>query len=379
MKDVAVVIFHPPSGETESERLVDEARRASCRDLIANVRRAGLEPIVVTTPSGDGDTPFTEVEQFDLPATSGPFHFGESLKYLLAARRPEGLVYFGSGSGFLLSPSRIERLIGFAGREEAGAVLNNFYSCDFTAVSHARALLDLDLPVTDNRLGFVLSDAGLPCWGLERRADTQFDIDTPTDLHVLGASERGGPDVRTFLRGLDSAHPSLDALLALFRDRSALVGFVGRISPRTWADVERDIACRTSSLAEGRGMRAGTANRPTVLHQALLESGPEAFFVRLSRAYDGALIDTRPLLSGGAELPPANVRFESDLLRPEKIADRRWRSFTECALTADIPVVLGGHNLLSGGLYVLAEASWKGRDLARRLHPEPFDPDKERS
>ncbi len=301
------------------------------------------------------------------------------MKCFLRTRKPDGLLYFGSGSGLLLRPERIERLIEFAGREEPGAVLNNFYSCDFMAASSARSLLELDLPAADNRLGFALSDAGIPCWGLERRADTQFDIDTPTDLHVLAASDRGGPRTRSFLEQLVVPHPFLGDLLELFRSRSALVGFVGRISPRTWADIEHDIACRTTGLAEGRGMRAGTNGRPPVLHQTLLDDGAEAFFTRLSRACDGALIDSRPLLSGGGALPSADVRFESDLLRPERIGDPLWRSFTEFALEAGIPVVLGGHSLVSGGLYLLAEASWKGQVLDRRLHPEPFDPHKERS
>lgn len=126
-------------------------------------------------------------------------------------------------------------------------------------------------------------------------------------------------------------------------------------------------------------MRAGTNSHPGVLHQMLAQDGVEAFFSRLSKACDGALIDTRPILSGGEELPAADVRFESDLLRPARVADPLWRAFTEGALNAGIPIVLGGHNLLSGGLYVLAEACWKGQDLARRLHPEPFDSDKERS
>jgi hypothetical protein len=34
------------------------------------------------------------------------------------------------------------------------------------------------------------------------------------------------------------------------------------------------------------------------------------------------------------------------------------RRFTEAALACPIPLVLGGHTLVSGGLYVLIEAAW---------------------
>ena len=92
---------------------------------------------------------------------------------------------------------------------------------------------------------------------------------------------------------------------------------------------------------------------------------------------DAALIDTRPLLSTGRTLPSPDVRFNSDLLQPEAVNDPHWKTFTEAALESQIPILLGGHSLVSGGLYLLARACWKGRDLPRRLHPDPFDWEKE--
>ncbi|GAI01183.1 unnamed protein product [marine sediment metagenome] len=56
--------------------------------------------------------------------------------------------------------------------------------------------------------------------------------------------------------------------------------------------------------------------------------------------------------------PSANDRFYSDLLKPEKISDPFLREFTYEALNASIPIVLGGHSLVSGGLYALVESAW---------------------
>jgi len=114
------------------------------------------------------------------------------------------------------------------------------------------------------------------------------------------------------------------------------------------------------------------------VRRALLEDGAERFFHRLEEAADAAWIDTRPLLSFGGVLPPPKERFASDLFLLDEVDDPVWRSFTEAAIQCRVPVVLGGHSLVSGGLYLAAEACWKARNVVRRLHPDPFGGEKER-
>ena len=379
MKHVAVALFHPPSGSSEQERLVDAGRRAALRDLISTLREVGLHPtVLVPTLSQAGDLLGLQDAEILEVAEQTPFHFGRTLKSFIREREADGLLYFGSGSGFLLGCNRLDELRRFAERDEPGAVLNNFYSCDFAAVSQAKSLLTVELPEIDNPLGFALADAGVLCSALARSAETQFDLDTPTDLLILRASGRGGAAVRSFLDRLDFIHPFLDRLLALLADRTAHICLVGRVNPKTWSDIEPQVACRTSGLIEGRGMRARTNTGRPILNQILHQDGAESFFARLAHACNGAVIDTRPLLAEAGNLPPAPDRFASDLFWAEKVVHPLWRTFTEAALGSQIPVLLGGHSAVSSGLYLLAEACWKGRDLDRRLHPKPFGSDKER-
>jgi len=373
----AAALFHPPFGETPPERSLAAARSAAMIDQVRGLRRAGVKSIyVVTAPSEARRLP-SELAAEVLETDGDPFHFGETLSWLIRDRRIGGLVYFGSGSGVLLDDRQIARLVEFAARTEPAALFNNFYSCDFAAITDASTVQAIALPETDNALGFALSDAGVPCYALPRCVETQFDLDTPVDLFLLRASGRGGPSFRRTFASSSLRHPTLARLLRLLADRSAHVGLLGRVNPATWAQFESEVACRTSGWVEGRGMRAAPLRGVPLLQQTLRADGAETVVRRLSRSVDGAVIDTRVLLDDGGPSPPAGVRFASDLFRLEETTDPRWRAFTAAAAAAPIPIVLGGHCLVSGGLYLLADACWKGRDLPRRLHPESFAWEKE--
>jgi hypothetical protein len=60
--------------------------------------------------------------------------------------------------------------------------------------------------------------------------------------------------------------------------------------------------------------------------------------------------------------PSREDRFQSDLLAAEAIEDEFLRRFTAAAARAPIPVLLGGHSLVSGGLMALNDAAWLEND-----------------
>jgi len=303
-----------------------------------------------------------------------PFHFGATLQHIIQAHGLSGALYFGSGSGSLIESRHAQAYAEFARREYPAALFNNFYSCDYGVFSQAHTLCSCQLPEVDNGLGFSLADSGIDCYQLPRTAATQFDIDTPTDLLLAKNAGRGGPRLAAALQEMELEHASLERILALLTDRSQMLYLVGRVNPGTWRHFEREVACQTSGMIEGRGMKATASRRERVLARLVREMGIETFFSALEACADGALIDTRPLLAGPkGVLPPPDVRFNSDLMRLEEIHDPIWRALTERAADSYIPILLGGHSLISGGLFLLAEVCWKGRDLPRRLHPEPFE------
>ncbi len=379
MKRIGGLLLHAPFGKSPAERLVEGGRQASTRDLVATLHAAGLEHLTLfTSASGLAEALRQVGVRCVPPPGASPFHFGQTLQSVIREERLDGLLYFGSGSGGLLTVGQARTLLRFASREGPAALFNNFYSCDFCAVAGADRLLDLHLPAIDNPLGFSLSDQGIPCFSLPRDLATQYDIDTPIDLHLLSESPHGGPTLRAFLARERLCHPALPDLLEVLVDRSARLAVIGRVHPAAWAQLEGAVACRTSVYSEGRGMRASPQKRPLFLGGMREALGIERFFAALATCADAAILDTRPLLAHGRSLPPAADRFACDLFRDDLVDDPLWAGFARTAREAEIPVLLGGHSLVSGGLYLLAELPWKDRELRRRLHPETIDWEKER-
>ena len=90
----------------------------------------------------------------------------------------------------------------------------------------------------------------------------------------------------------------------------------------------------------------------------------EAFFADVIPQFgQAAFLDDRVLWAHLKSWPDASDRFNSDLLLADLIVDPFIRQFTEAAISCPIPVILGGHSLVSGGLYVLVEAAWERSGL----------------
>ena len=374
MKQLGAIIFHAPAGPSEVEQMVAAAREASACDLVHSLRSLISTIIVVCAP--DSANAFDSLGAFVRPVVDElSFHFGETLKQIIDEEQLDAVIYFGSGSGALLSQAQLADLVAFAQRPQNEALFNNYYSCDFAVFADTSALLQLPIPDTDNGLGFMLSDFGVTCRSLPRSLASQFDLDTPIDLLLLKEAERGGPRLQEFLATQSFNHPTLQQVTTLLSQRTALVYLVGRVSPATWQVFEQQVACRTAGMIEGRGMKAYADRQPPILAHLFRERGFADFFRALEDSADAAIIDSRPLLAHHGTLPSPHERFSCDLFRVAEMKDPVWIDFAQRALACSIPILLGGHSLVSGGLYLLSDICWKGRNLPRRLHPDPYEGD----
>lgn len=364
-KGVSLLIFVGGGEGSEVEKMVNQAREAVVLDTIEKAMAIpAIDRIVVATNSHRLACRLRHMPvQVEFDVEGEEFHFGRRLRQLIEKYGIERPFYIGGGSAPLLS---IAEMQGIAKRVLAAdriVVTNNLYSTDLAAFVPGRALAAIDPPATDNDLGWLLrEEAGLKNYSPPRTAGTQLDVDTPADLMALSYHPAVGRHTQLYLDNLDLDTSHIERVMPLITSRDAEIVVAGRVAAPVWAYLETETACRVRVFSEERGMRAsGRQERGEVrslLGYYIDEVGIERFFATLAELGDAAFLDTRVIFRHLGLWPPASDRFYSDLRQPEKIADPFVCEFTVAAIQAPIPVVLGGHSLVSGGLYALIEAAW---------------------
>jgi hypothetical protein len=374
---VSLVIMTGSGGGSEVERMVALACQAITLDTVE--RALAIEAIgrivVATDAASLAEILREKPVHIELGKPGEEFHFGRRLRDLINQQGIERVFYIGGGSSALLSSDEMSRIAETLLSADQLVIANNFYSTDFAAFAPAQAIESIEPPTLtlDNDLAWrLVKRAGLPCKELPRNAATQLDVDTPSDLMTLKPHPSVGPHTRRYLDSLELDTSHIEQALGFFTDRAAEVLVAGRVSASTWAYLESETACRVRLFSEERGMRASgrqaRGEALSLLGFYLEEVGLERFFATLAKMGQAAFLDSRVLFAHRRIWPSAADRFYSDLRQPEKISDPWVRRFTEAAIEAPIPVILGGHSLISGGLYALVEAAWaRGEDLARHV------------
>jgi len=351
------------------EGLVAAARTAAGRELVRKLcELPDIDRVAVATrcPELWEDLPVEVVA--DPP---GGWHFGTRLGSVVRSLKPRKLLYFSAGSGFLLSPEELSLLAGCEPRRPPYAVLNNFYSTDFGLIVPPPAQLLEGLP-RDNPLGLRLWEADYACYELPRSAATQLDIDTPGELQFLCLH----PDLPVELADALAPVPTerAKAILEVLSQPGKELLLIGRVSGDAVRMLDQEAACRVRVLSEERGMEAlGRAARGEVRSLlTLYPMQPSRLVARLSRIADGVVWDTRVYFAAAGLWPLPEDRFSCDLLLPREIETPLLKELAQACLRAPIPFLLGGHSLVSGGLYLAAELAWEGKGDAKRWRPFPL-------
>ena len=361
----ALVMYCGGVGGQPVEEMVARARAAAALDTLeraAATTAFGRLLLVADRPDLLVDIP-KGVTVLEAPA---PFHFGTALQSLVREQRLDSLLYMGAGSGCLLSEDDL-RDIARRLAEDGVVVTNNYFSADFAGVSPAAAVLHAPAPASDNPLPRLLHEhAGLRVVALERTIANQFDIDTPTSLMVLALHGGAGPRLTGVVEEAGLPLDGYRRAAANFVNRERMVTIAGRVSSTVWRYLEQNTACRVRLFAEERGMQAdgreerGEARSLVGMYLAL--TSPERLMEAFAELGDAAFIDTRVLTAHAGIAPSRPDRFLSDLGDWQSIEHPFLRDLTRAAAEARIPILLGGHALVSGGLMALVQAAWDIHD-----------------
>ncbi len=359
LETIGAVILIGASGLTHQEQLVHRAVRASVLDLLDVLNAQGVMPVVLAGPNLICDR--DEI----------PFHFGQRLAGLIERYNLSPVMYFGAGSTPLLNQDMMGLMHGMLYQSEyvpGGripthiALTNNLHSSDWLGISHTADALPIIRGATrDNSLAWMLQEQ----WDFDVRVlsgvrpASSMDLDTPSDLAIVRQHPLCPPHLLAVLDDpvLDRV-PVEHIIDVIARDGSRLA-LVGRVSPLAWQAISKATQCWIRVFSEERGMVASERLARGEVKSLLLTLydvlGPDGFFAALAETSDVVLFDSRVLLAAAGQHPSDADRFASDLFLPGEIENVWLREFTAAAVRAAVPVLLGGHGVVSGGLYALTD------------------------
>ncbi|MFO7743479.1 MAG: hypothetical protein R6X31_14325 [Anaerolineae bacterium] len=352
------------SGNSEVEQAVDGAHRAAARDLLETllpIPSIGLAVVATDDPSWTTTLADLPVE-VDLDPVNEPFHFGRRLAELIERYDADRVLYTGGGSAPLLKGNEWARVVDRLGRAKRLVITNNVHSSDWAAFTPSEEACWLIADqVNDNAIAWALAhEAGFPAEDMKASASSRFDIDTPADLLIAHRHPGIGPHLRRHLDRLDWQCPQLDGVLSeMGREGGSLI-VAGRASSAAWRSLEESTQCWVRVFAEERGMRASGRQASGAVRSLLADYldlvGIEGFFEGLGGLANAILLDNRVILAARNLWPSAIDRFHADLYRWHHVDDPFLRRLTRAAADAPVPVVMGGHSVVAGGLMALTEA-----------------------
>jgi len=351
-------------GQSEVEQALGGAHRAAARDLLGVLLRTGVigRAVVATDDPAWGDTLTDLPVEVDLDLPGEPFHFGRRLAGLIERYDAQRVLYSGGASAPLLSVERWTEVLARLAEADRLVVTNNLHSCDWVGFVPAIEVASLVAQeAKDNAVAWALvHEGGLPAESLPPSAATRFDLDTPADLLIAHRHPGIGLHLRRFLDRLGWEAPQLEGVLAAMARDGGSLAVVGRASAAAWAALERATRCWVRVFAEERGMRASGRQEQGEVRSLLADYlelvGVEGFFDELAGLVDGVLLDNRVVLAARGLWPSTPDRFHSDLYRWDRVEEPFLRRLTRAAAEARVPVVLGGHSVVAGGLMALVEA-----------------------
>jgi hypothetical protein len=365
LQSVGLVLF--VGSERGTHPLLDDMRRirqACARDTLERaIATRAYQPMIVATNDTTwadtlGDLPIS----IELDVPDRPFHFGQRLAEVVAHYDLQRILYLGAAACPLLAADQFRLIADTLQSHNQIVIANNIHSTDWAAITPAPIIANwIDRLGTDNGLGWVLSnDAGLTPMTWPASPATRLDIDVPIDAQIAVLHPTCGLELRRVMADVAWSDARLRAAREVIKTRASRLTLIGRVPSWAWAQLEKSAQCWTRVFSEERGMRAAgrleTGHVRSLLNDHLNAVGLAKFIEELSAMTDAILWDTRVLWAARGHWPGEADRYAADLGLVNFIEDPFIRAFTQANNDAPIPIVTGGHALVSGGLWALLDS-----------------------
>jgi hypothetical protein len=353
-------------GDRGSQPLLEAMRRvrqACARDLLLRAHESGaFDPIIVASDDPDWIATLDDLNvTIDLDQTHESFQFGRRLADLIERNHFDKVLYLGAASAPLMTADQLTEIAEAIRAQDRVVISNNIFSSDWAAISPAAIVGQwIDRLEADNSLGWVLSqDAGLKPIAWPASPATRLDIDVPIDAQIAALHSDCGSNLREVVSAMHWNGDRLRAAREVMRVPATRVILAGRVPSWSWAQMEKATQCWVRVYSEERGMRAAGRQKAgqvrSILNDHLNSVGLKNFFAELCSMADAIVWDTRVLWAARGIWPSEIDRYASDLELVDQITDPFIREFTQAISAAPIPIVTGGHALVSGGLWTILE------------------------
>ncbi len=361
---IPALIMTPPAGPSPGEAWAARGRAAAACDLtrlLLSCDRIG--PVYILAADPDDRQALVSLGAVAYEPPSNGFHFGRVLAGFLEWSGVDRLAYFGGAAAPLLTePLLREAAARLDDLHTPAAVVNNYHSTDWALIGEAQRMTALAeaLP-NDNPIGWVLGqDAGYAVEALPANAATRADLDTPADFLLLSGHPDVGVEMSAFLREAPADLLGMvESIRQVLRTPASTVTIIGRSSSHLWQSLERRGQIWVRLWVEERGMvasgRMARGQVRSMVGEMLDSWGAHEFIRRLATMTDAVLWDTRVWMAHRGGWPPVGDRFAADLGWAEQVGDPALRELTAAIRSAPVPILTGGHGVVSGSVYALVE------------------------
>lgn len=287
--------------------------------------------------------------------TEKNFNFGKYLLKIINKYSLDKIFYFGAGSCYLLKTDELKFIS--ENTVKGQFISNNPISSDFISFSSSdlNNEIILNFPNIDNYFSsYLMNTTPLKYIKMPVSLGSIFDIDTPNDFAILSKITNNSCRIGNYMSNNIFKNIDLDKLLKILSSKSNEIFVYGRINPLNLYIAERDIPCKIRFLSEERGLKIRGKASASLLKHVFNSENFDNFFKLFENICSAGIFDTRVIFSLFAGKYDQEDVYLSDMKMWEKINNPFIKSFTKKISESKVPIILGGHSVVNGGLMALS-------------------------